>query len=69
MRQPIRERVLIGQDRGGTPRLPAQWADSRIGWREGRSEGRREAVVIPLTERIFKIDFPEFPNNSIASLH
>ena len=42
--------------------LAAQWADSRIAWREesreGIQEGSREAVVIPLMERIFKIDFP-----------
>ena len=36
VRQAARERVLVGQDRGGTPRLPAQWADSRTAWREGR---------------------------------
>jgi len=29
--------------------LAAQWADSRIAW--------REAVVIPLMERSFKVDF------------
>jgi len=57
MRQAIRERVLVGQDRGGTPRLPAQWADSRIAWREGSWEGIREAVIIPLMECIFKVDF------------
>ena len=34
MRQAIREWVLVGQDRGGTPRFPAQWADSRTAWRE-----------------------------------
>jgi len=61
MRQAVRERVLVGQDRGGTPRLPAQWADSRIAWREGIRAGSREeireAVVIPSMERIFKVDF------------
>jgi len=44
MRQAIRERVLIGQDRDGTSRLPAQWADSRIAWREvnaGRKAERK----------------------------
>ena len=33
--------------------LAAQWADSRTAWQEGI----REAVVIPLLKRIFKIDF------------
>ena len=48
----VREWVLAGQDWGNTP-LAAQWADSRTAWREEI----REAVVIPLVERIFKIDF------------
>ena len=38
--------------------LAAGWADSRIGWREGSRAENHEAVVIPLMERIFKIDFP-----------